>query len=107
MRRLSPTMSTQGMKLTDKVQAHCPDCGQQAEVYETGLVRCISKPCIRDGKSKVFAPTARREPDIYALMLAHNGNGHGGKKKNRRAKPWERSPQLKRSGRCASTGVRA
>jgi len=106
MRRLTPTVTTQGMKVTDKVQAHCPDCGEQAEVYDTGLVRCTSKPCIRDGRCKLFAPTARREPELHAMLTAHHGNGHGGKKK-RRTKPWERSPQLKRGGRCASTGVRA
>jgi hypothetical protein len=106
MKRQSVNVTTQGMKVIDTVQAHCPDCNGKAEVYVTGLFRCISKPCIRDSRCKVFAPTRRREPVLYALRQEYLGLRHAGKR-NGRKKLLERVPPLKPGRRCASAGAPA
>lgn len=109
MRRLNPNVTTKGMRVTIAVQANCRHCGEQAEVYESGLFRCKSKPCIRDGRCKVFTPNRRREPEVYALWLAHQEGSHAGKNNGtgRKKKVLERTPPLKRACRSASAGARA
>jgi hypothetical protein len=104
MIRVNPNIAFSNLKCITTVSANCPDCGHDATVYENGHVRCSKRKCAGGpGRSKLWAPQARRDPVLWELLQGHREK----KDKRKNGNRVDKSQSMRRGGNGSSQAASA